>query len=99
MRQRGRSSRATGSLRSGRWPPNWPSIRTRFSASTSGLTAEGLLERRHGDGTFVADHVPTGQMKAQRQLLRQQIAQVAELAKTLGRRRGRSTSILDEVLE
>ena len=48
------------------------------------LTAEGLLERRHGDGTFVADHVPTGQMKAQRQLLRQQIARAAELAKTLG---------------
>lgn len=48
------------------------------------LTAEGLLERRHGDGTFVADRVPTGQMKAQRQLLRQEIARVAELARTLG---------------
>jgi GntR family transcriptional regulator len=48
------------------------------------LTAEGLLERRHGDGTFVADRVPTGQMRAQRQLLRQKIAQVAELAGTLG---------------
>ena len=36
------------------------------------LTAEGLLERRHGDGTFVADRIPTGQMKAQRQLLREQ---------------------------
>ena len=48
------------------------------------LTAEGLLERRHGDGTFVADRVPTGQMRAQRELLRQQIARVAELAKTLG---------------
>ena len=48
------------------------------------LTAEGLLERRHGDGTFVADRVPTGQMKAQRQLLRQEISRVAELAKTLG---------------
>ncbi len=48
------------------------------------LTAEGLLERRHGDGTFVADRVPTGQMKAQRQLLRQQIARAAELARMLG---------------
>jgi GntR family transcriptional regulator len=48
------------------------------------LTAEGLLERRHGDGTFVADRVPTGQMRAQRQLLRGQIEHVAELAKTLG---------------
>ena len=42
------------------------------------------LERRHGDGTFMADRVPTGQMKTQRQLLRQEIARVAELAKTLG---------------
>ncbi len=48
------------------------------------LTSEGLLDRRHGEGTFVADRMPTGQMKAQRQLLRQQIARVAELAKTLG---------------
>ena len=32
------------------------------------LTAEGLLERRHGDGTFVADRVPTGQMRAQRRI-------------------------------
>ncbi len=48
------------------------------------LTAEGLLQRRHGDGTFVADHVPSGQLRKQRQLLRQQIARVAELAKTLG---------------
>ena len=48
------------------------------------LTAEGFLERRHGDGTFVADRMPTGQMRAQRELLRQQIARTAELAKTLG---------------
>lgn len=48
------------------------------------LTAEGLLERRHGDGTFVADRVPSGQMKAQRQRLREEISRVAELARTLG---------------
>jgi GntR family transcriptional regulator len=48
------------------------------------LTAEGLLERRHGDGTFVADHAPSDQMETQRQLLREQVARVAELAKTLG---------------
>jgi GntR family transcriptional regulator len=47
------------------------------------LTAEGLLERRHGDGTFVADSAPRGQMKGQRQLLRQELARVAELAGTL----------------
>jgi GntR family transcriptional regulator len=63
------------------------------------LTGEGLLERRHGDGTFVADHVPAGQMRAQRQRLRQQIAAVAELAKTLGVDPDEVHRLLKEVLE
>ena len=63
------------------------------------LTAEGLLERRHGDGTFVADRVPTGQMRAQRQLLRQQVARVAELAMTLGVTPEELHQLLDETLE
>jgi len=63
------------------------------------LTAEGLLERRHGDGTFVAEHVPTGQMKAQRQLLRQEIVKVAELAKTLGVDAEEVRRLLDDVME
>jgi len=62
------------------------------------LTAEGLLERRHGDGTFVAERVPTGQMKAQRQLLRQEIARVAELANTLGVDAEEIHRLLDEML-
>ena len=61
------------------------------------LTAEGLLERRHGDGTFVAEQVPTGQMKAQRQLLRQEIARLAELAKTLGVDAGEVHRLFDEI--
>jgi GntR family transcriptional regulator len=48
------------------------------------LTAEGLLERRHGDGTFVADRIPGGQIRAQRQHLRQELGRVVELARTLG---------------
>ena len=48
------------------------------------LTAEGLLERRHGDGTFAAERTPGGQMKAQRQLFHQEIERIAETAKTLG---------------
>ena len=62
------------------------------------LTAEGLLERRHGDGTFVADHAPTGQMQSQRQLFRQEIARIAELAKTLGIEPNEVHSLLDEIL-
>jgi GntR family transcriptional regulator len=63
------------------------------------LTGEGLLERRHGDGTFVADRVPTGQMKAQRRLLREQIARTLELAKTLGMDADETHQLLDEIWE
>ncbi len=63
------------------------------------LTAEGLLERRHGDGTFVADRIPTGQMRAQRQLLRQQIERVAELAKTLGVEPDELNQLLQEAFD
>ena len=63
------------------------------------LTGEGLLERRHGDGTFVADRVPTGQMKAQRLLLREQIARTVELAKTLGMDAEETHQLLDEIWE
>jgi GntR family transcriptional regulator len=62
------------------------------------LTAEGLLERRHGDGTFVADRVPTGQMRTQRELLRQQIVRVVELAKTLGVEPEELHQLLDNTL-
>ncbi|MFI5378152.1 MAG: GntR family transcriptional regulator [Tepidisphaerales bacterium] len=48
------------------------------------LTVEGLLERRHGDGTYVADHLPAGQMKAQRQLLRTEVERLVQRVQTLG---------------
>jgi GntR family transcriptional regulator len=48
------------------------------------LTSEGLLERRHGDGTYVANRLPTGQLKAQRQVLRDEITRLVRHALTLG---------------
>ena len=48
------------------------------------LTAEGLLERRHGDGTYVAERLPSGQLKAQRELLRQEVARLVRRAAALG---------------
>ena len=48
------------------------------------LTAEGLLERRHGDGTYVVDRLPTGQLKVQRQVLRDEITRLVRHALTLG---------------
>lgn len=63
------------------------------------LTAEGLLERRHGDGTFVADRVPSGQLRTQRRLLHEQIARAVELAKTLGVDSVEAHQLLDELWE
>ena len=63
------------------------------------LTAEGLLERRHGQGTFVADQFPTGQMQAQRERFRQEIARLAELAATLGIDRIEAHRLFDEAFD
>ena len=49
--------------------------------------------------TFVADLVPSGQMNAQKELLYQQITQVAELAKTLGIDVEEIHRLLDEMWE
>lgn len=48
------------------------------------LTAEGLLERRHGDGTFVADRLPSGRLKAEREALAQEIDRLVRRAADLG---------------
>src|SRR3982751_4220632 len=48
------------------------------------LTAEGLLERRQGDGTFVADSLPPGRLRAQRELLRQEAQRLVRRATDLG---------------
>ena len=48
------------------------------------LTAEGLLERRHGDGTYVAGHLPKGGAKAQAALLADEAARLAHRAADLG---------------
>ena len=48
------------------------------------LTAEGLLERRQGDGTYVADSLPRGRARVQRELLAQEIDRLAHRALDLG---------------
>jgi GntR family transcriptional regulator len=48
------------------------------------LTAEGLLERRQGDGTYVSDSLPRGRGKVQRDLLIQEIDRLAHRALDLG---------------
>ena len=63
------------------------------------LTAEGLLERRHGDGTYVADRLPAGQLKAQRQILRDEISRLVRHALTLGVGPEQLHKLLDRSLE
>jgi GntR family transcriptional regulator len=62
------------------------------------LTGEGLLERRHGDGTYVALDRPAGQLEAQRRLLRQDLERLARKAVALGMDGPWLHKSLDEVI-
>lgn len=48
------------------------------------LTAEGLLERRQGDGTYLAQRLPSGRAAAQRELLLSEIDRLCHRAADLG---------------
>jgi GntR family transcriptional regulator len=48
------------------------------------LTAEGILERRHGDGTYIADRLPANQMRNQRTQLREEFRRLVRRAQLLG---------------
>jgi GntR family transcriptional regulator len=63
------------------------------------LTAEGLLERRQGDGTYVADRLPPGGLRAQRELLRQEAQRLARRATDLGVPAPDVHKLLDESFE
>ncbi len=47
------------------------------------LTAEGLLERRHGDGTYVAGRLPPQRLEHQRELLAAEVDRLAQRASVL----------------
>ena len=63
------------------------------------LTAEGLLERRQGDGTYVADQLPPGGFRAQRELLRQEAYRLARRATGLGVPASDVHKLVDESFE
>jgi GntR family transcriptional regulator len=62
------------------------------------LTAEGLLERRHGAGTYVSDSLPGNQLRGQRVALREEIRRVAERAMVLGLEPAELHEMLDRAL-
>ena len=63
------------------------------------LTMEGLLERRHGDGTYVALELPAGRLKAQLQLLQSQAGQLASQAAALGVGPRELHELIDQAIE
>jgi GntR family transcriptional regulator len=60
------------------------------------LTAEGLLERRQGDGTYVSEKLPPGRVKAQRDLLVLEIDRLAHRALDLGVSSAEIRELIDE---
>jgi GntR family transcriptional regulator len=62
------------------------------------LTAEGFLTRRHGEGTFVADRLPAGRLRAQREALRDELARLVRRARTLGVDADELRQLLDRAL-
>jgi len=60
------------------------------------LTAEGLLERRQGDGTYVSQKLPPGRAKAQRELLIQEIDRLGHRAFDLGITSDEVHGLIDE---
>lgn len=67
------------------------------------LTAEGLLERRHGDGTYVGSR-PTaamlrGQLRGQREQFTDEVAQLVRRGLMLGLDAEQLHTLLDTVIE
>jgi len=48
------------------------------------LTAEGLLDRRHGAGTFIAEHPANAQLDQQRERFTQEVNRLAQQGRMLG---------------
>jgi GntR family transcriptional regulator len=62
------------------------------------LTAEGILERRQGDGTYVSLTLPRGRAKAQRELLESELDRLCHRAADLGVSDDELRELLDESL-
>jgi len=60
------------------------------------LTAEGLLERRQGNGTFLAQSLPRGRERLQREMLLQEMDRLAHRAADLGVTAREAHELLDE---
>jgi GntR family transcriptional regulator len=62
------------------------------------LTAEGILERRQGDGTYVSLTLPRGRARAQRELLESELDRLCHRAADLGVSDDELRKLVDESL-
>lgn len=86
-----RAASATGSLTPGDKLPSVRELARHLAINQNTvlrvyekLTAEGILERRHGDGTYVADRLPANQLRSQRNMLREEFRRLVQRAQSLG---------------
>ncbi|HLL89772.1 MAG TPA: GntR family transcriptional regulator, partial [Tepidisphaeraceae bacterium] len=89
-----RAACASGTLRAGDRLPSVRELARELAVNQNTilrvyerLTAEGLLDRRHGDGTYVADRLPGdpgSRLRVERQALADELARVARQAGALG---------------
>ena len=63
------------------------------------LTAEGILERRHGDGTYVTNGRHGGLREKQMHILRSELQRVARRAAELGISRTELKKLIDQTLK
>jgi DNA-binding transcriptional regulator YhcF (GntR family) len=63
------------------------------------LTAESLLEVRHGDGTFVSDSMPKWRLKRQRERLAEEWQRLVNEGRMLGLADDELRALMDESLK
>jgi GntR family transcriptional regulator len=96
---------ATGSLEPGEKLPSVRALALELAVNQNTvlrvyerLTMEGLLEMHHGDGTYVSMTRPAGQIKAQRDLLQQEVERLVRRAHSLGVGRMEIHQLLDRAI-
>jgi GntR family transcriptional regulator len=63
------------------------------------LTAEGVLELRHGDGTFVADFAAARQLKRERTALGEEALRLVRKATVVGMRPEQIHAMVDDAMD
>jgi len=101
-----RSRWASGSLKAGDRLPSVRELAREIAVNQNTilrayerLTAEGVLEMRHGEGTFVADFAAARQLKREKETLREDVARWTRKGLMLGLSAGALHGLLDEALD